>query len=127
MREITARQAEVLSAIINHIEQVGAPPTIRELGRTCAISSLRGVTVHLDALKSKGFIDNSPSRTRGIKVLRNPMGMPVNLRLVFESQVKTVRIGVVEFAQIGPDTWFNAEHGSKTYNQLKQLGLKEDQ
>ncbi|MCA9390512.1 transcriptional repressor LexA, partial [candidate division WWE3 bacterium] len=48
----------------------GFPPTIRELRDEIGVSSLRGVTVHLDALERKGFIERN-SKARGLRVLRN--------------------------------------------------------
>ena len=53
-RELTSRQREVLDAIRSFAAGKGYPPSIRELGRMLNISSLRGVTIHLDALEKKG-------------------------------------------------------------------------
>lgn len=69
MTELTQRQEEVLNAIINNIQSDGLPPTIRELRDKIGVSSLRGVTVHLDALERKGFIERN-SKARGLRVLR---------------------------------------------------------
>lgn len=66
--KLTARQREALNFIINHIAQRGFPPSIREIGAALDISSLRGVTVHLDALERKGWIKRE-SASRGIHVL----------------------------------------------------------
>jgi len=66
--KLTARQREVLNFIINHIAERGFPPSIREIGAALDISSLRGVTVHLDALERKGWIKRE-NASRGIHVL----------------------------------------------------------
>jgi repressor LexA len=65
---LTARQREVLEAIREFAARKGYPPSIRELGRALGISSLRGVTIHLDALARKGFIERE-STSRSIRVL----------------------------------------------------------
>jgi repressor LexA len=67
-KKLTARQREVLEFIVNHIAERGFPPSIREIGAALGISSLRGVTVHLDALERKGWI-NRENASRGIQVL----------------------------------------------------------
>ena len=68
-KTLTARQRNVLEFIIKHVTQHGYPPSIREMGAEFDIKSLRGVTVHLDALERKGFIRRERS-SRGITILR---------------------------------------------------------
>jgi repressor LexA len=46
----------------------GYPPSIREIGSQFKIGSLRGVTVHLDALERKGYISRS-NTPRSIKLV----------------------------------------------------------
>jgi len=65
---LTARQREVLDTIREFATRKGYPPSIRELGRALGISSLRGVTIHLDALAKKGFIERE-STSRSIRLL----------------------------------------------------------
>lgn len=60
---LTDRQQQVLEAIRNAIERQGFPPTIRELQTELGIGSLRGVTIHLDALEKKGYISRTPAGT----------------------------------------------------------------
>lgn len=65
---LTQRQRQVLEAIREYAERKGYPPSIRELGKALGISSLRGVTVHLDALARKGYIERE-STSRSIRLL----------------------------------------------------------
>ncbi len=67
-KSLTARQRSVLEFIVAFSRQNGYPPSIREIGAEFDIKSLRGVTVHLDALEKKGFIRRDRI-SRGIKVL----------------------------------------------------------
>lgn len=69
MIKITARQEEVLHYIHRVAKKNGYPPTVREMMDGLHIGSIRGVTVHLDALKRKGYILRSPSSPRAIKFL----------------------------------------------------------
>lgn len=65
---LTARQREVLEAIREFQIRKGYPPSIRELGKILGISSLRGVTIHLDAIQKKGWIERE-STSRSIRLL----------------------------------------------------------
>ena len=65
----TEKQRAVLDWIIRYIGRYGYPPAIREIGAALGIKSLRGVTVHLDALERKGFIRRERT-SRSIQVLR---------------------------------------------------------
>jgi repressor LexA len=56
---LTDRQQQILRYVVDYIQDNGYPPSIREIGKSFNIESLRGVTVHLDALKRKGYIDRS--------------------------------------------------------------------
>ena len=71
---LTDRQQEVFNFIVTYIEEKGYPPTIREMQEGLSIGSLRGVTIHLDALHKKGYIErlsskNGPRTSRGIRIL----------------------------------------------------------
>jgi repressor LexA len=65
---LTKRQEMILQYVLDYVQREGYPPSIREIGRDFQIGSLRGVTVHLDALERKGYItrNNTP---RSIKVI----------------------------------------------------------
>jgi repressor LexA len=56
---LTSKQQDILRYILDYKERVGYPPSIREIGKDFDIGSLRGVTVHLDALERKGYISRS--------------------------------------------------------------------
>jgi repressor LexA len=64
---LTTRQEAILHFVLDYIQEEGYPPSIREIGDKFKIGSLRGVTVHLDALEKKGYIarNNTP---RSIKI-----------------------------------------------------------
>jgi len=69
MEGLTKRQRQILNFITKEIEKKGYPPSIREIGKRMGISSLRGVTIHLDALERKGYIVRRPHKSRGIEIL----------------------------------------------------------
>lgn len=76
-KELTARQRSIFDSIIRYIERNGYPPSIREIGTEFGIKSLRGVTVHLDALERKAFIQRERT-SRSIKILKPPVSFREN-------------------------------------------------
>jgi repressor LexA len=74
--ELTARQAEILQVIRDHIAQEGRPPSRPELARLLGIASTNGVFKHLVALERKGAIELAPGSARGIRV-REEGGLPL--------------------------------------------------
>ena len=74
---ITARQQLVLDAIIRLTRENQAAPTIREIRDAMRFTSTNGVTVHLTALRKKGYIEtpNGRMKSRGVRLL-NPEFCP---------------------------------------------------
>lgn len=70
---LTSRQRDVLKAIRLYLSSHGYPPTIRELRELIGVTSLRGTTVHIDALEKKGFLRRDPV-PRGLTILRDEFG-----------------------------------------------------
>jgi repressor LexA len=64
---LTEKQRKILEFIIDFQRDNGFPPTIRELGDAFEIGSLRGVTVHLDALVRKGCMTRDRT-SRSIRI-----------------------------------------------------------
>ncbi|MDR2608225.1 MAG: transcriptional repressor LexA [Treponema sp.] len=72
MKELTARQKEVLAFIKSYIGTHSYPPTIRELADYFEIS-VKGAHDHVTALKKKGFLRQADRRSRTIELIR-PQG-----------------------------------------------------
>ena len=71
-KALTQKQQQILQFVVDYIQQEGYPPSIREIGKQFGIGSLRGVTVHLDALSRKGYIARS-NTPRSIKLVHPSM------------------------------------------------------
>lgn len=78
---LTRRQEGVLKFLIDYVDRVGYPPSIREIGKHFDIGSLRGVTVHLDALARKGYIQRS-NTPRSIRIVNPKPEQPSNARML---------------------------------------------
>ena len=76
MRELTARQADILAFIRAHLAEEGRPPTRPELARAFGLGSTNGVQKHLMALAAKGAIALIPNAARGIRLLEEA-GLPL--------------------------------------------------
>jgi repressor LexA len=66
MTGLTDRQLEVLRFIVDQIEELGYPPTIREIGEALDIRSTNGVNDHLKALERKGYLTRDPVKSRAL-------------------------------------------------------------
>jgi repressor LexA len=66
MDRLTDRQLEVLRFIARQIEDLGYPPTIREIGEALDIRSTNGVNDHLKALERKGYLTRDPVKSRAL-------------------------------------------------------------
>jgi repressor LexA len=66
MNALTDRQLEVLRFIARQIEDIGYPPTIREIGEALDIRSTNGVNDHLKALERKGYLTRDPVKSRAL-------------------------------------------------------------
>lgn len=77
-KELTDRQVEVLEYIIEHIQRTGFPPTIREIGEELSIKSTNGVNDHLKALERKGYLLREDAKSRAIRPVFSPNGLPIS-------------------------------------------------
>lgn len=66
---LTDRQDAILDYLRTHIAAHGRPPTILEIAEGFGLASPNGVAKHLQALAEKGFIELTPGRARGIRLL----------------------------------------------------------
>ncbi|MDE2140685.1 MAG: transcriptional repressor LexA, partial [Gammaproteobacteria bacterium] len=76
MRELTARQKNVLNVIQQLIDDTGVPPTRAEIARALGFRSVNAAQDHLRALARKGIIGLLPGAARGIRIT-DPPGLPV--------------------------------------------------
>jgi repressor LexA len=73
MRELTARQQEILELIKQHISATGFPPTRAEIASTLGFRSPNAAEEHLKALARKGVIELTSGASRGIRLMHAPM------------------------------------------------------
>src|SRR5450432_2790655 len=92
-RGLTEKQERILTFIVDYVGDKGYPPSIREIGNHFEISSLRGVTVHLDALERKGYIKRK-NTARAITVIGKTGSTSPHHNVSFVPLVGTIAAGV---------------------------------
>jgi len=92
-RGLTDKQDRILKFILDYVAERGYPPSIREIGNAFGISSLRGVTVHLDALERKGYIKRA-STSRSITVIGKTGATAPSRNVTFLPVLGTIAAGV---------------------------------
>src|SRR5437588_7484772 len=70
-------QRKMYNFIVSYMRREGMPPTNREIGREMKIASTGHVDYHLTMLEKKGLISRQPKKSRGIKLIKQPWGIPV--------------------------------------------------
>ena len=68
MKNLTARQSEVLAYICEYHSESGMPPTRAEIAKALGFKSANAAEDHLKALARKGAIELIPGASRGIKI-----------------------------------------------------------
>jgi repressor LexA len=68
-RKLTARQREILSFLIRFLNEMGYPPTVREIALHFGLKGPRSPKKRLDALEEKGYIRRKPGKSRALEVI----------------------------------------------------------
>jgi repressor LexA len=68
MRDLTARQQQILALIRQHIADTGFPPTRAEIAAQLGFRSPNAAEEHLKALARKGVIELTSGASRGIRL-----------------------------------------------------------
>jgi repressor LexA len=118
---LTARQAEILEIIRQHIAEYHRPPSQPELAKALGLASTNGVFKHLAALERKGAIELSPGLARGIRV-RDAGGLPLVGRVAAGSPILAIENMLGRYP-VDPDL-FNPR--ADYLLQVKGLSMKDE-
>jgi len=102
MKELTARQHEMLDFIVHTVKEYGYPPSLREIGDQMGIRSTNGVHDHLGRIERKGFISVVWRTARGI-TLSSKTKRQYGLSLSPEAQITSVAQSIQEILKIIED------------------------
>jgi repressor LexA len=103
MKELTARQAEILDFIREELENRGFPPTIAEIAVAMRVKSPNGIRDHLQALARKGAIELIPGASRGIRLVEQDKdrGLPIIGRVAAGNPILAEQ-HIEAYCQLGP-------------------------
>lgn len=74
-KKLSDRQRSILEYIASYFQDNVRPPTIREIGTECKISSTSVVNYNLTRLVEQGFISRTPEKARGLQLTPKAMQM----------------------------------------------------
>ncbi|MDO8689123.1 MAG: transcriptional repressor LexA [Dehalococcoidia bacterium] len=74
MRPVSAKQEKIFTYLKQFAAEKGYPPSIREIGKACGISSTSVVKYNLNILQREGYIRRDPEVSRGIDLASTSLG-----------------------------------------------------
>lgn len=72
MRQLTARQRQILEFIAEFMRDRGFPPSVREIAEAVGLSSTATVHNHLAALAQKGYLRRDTTKPRALELSFEP-------------------------------------------------------
>jgi repressor LexA len=102
---LTARQAEILDLIRDHIAEEGCPPTRAEIAGMLGFRSANAAEDHLRALERKGYVELLAGSSRGIRLLEEDYGLPVVGRVAAGAPVLAEE-HIEDYCQVDPETFY---------------------
>ena len=67
--ELTARQREIWTFVLDYSDRHGYPPTVREIGEAVGLASPSTVHAHLANLERAGLLRRDPTKPRALELL----------------------------------------------------------
>jgi len=67
--ELTARQREIWSFVLDYSDRHGYPPTVREIGEAVGLASPSTVHAHLANLERAGLLRRDPTKPRALELI----------------------------------------------------------
>ena len=67
--ELTGRQREIWSFLVEYVDRHGYPPTVREIGGAVGLASPSTVHAHLANLERAGLLRRDPTKPRALELV----------------------------------------------------------
>jgi repressor LexA len=67
--ELTGRQREIWSFVVEYVDRHGYPPTVREIGEAVGLASPSTVHAHLANLERAGLLRRDPTKPRALELV----------------------------------------------------------
>jgi repressor LexA len=72
--ELTGRQREIWSFLVDYVDRHGYPPTVREIGAAVGLASPSTVHAHLANLERAGLLRRDPTKPRALELVGREKG-----------------------------------------------------
>lgn len=93
---LSERHKKILEVLERYQDDVGYPPSIREIGKETNISSTSVVNYYLNQLEEEGYIERDRKISRGVRLVKNVAGQLMNAaESVREAIEDLIRVPVV--------------------------------
>lgn len=112
---MTKRQKQILDFITEFSKKNGLSPTIDEIRRHFRLGSVATIHQHLEALRSKGYLDRTKYKTRSLSIKSNS----VKRLLLRTNRNGFALVPVLGSANAGPATIF-AEENIEAYQKVSR-------
>lgn len=93
------RHKKILEVLEHYQDNVGYPPSIREIGKEADISSTSVVNYYLDQLEEQGYIERDRKVSRGMRLMKNVSGQLMNaasrVQSTIEEMILIPRVGKI--------------------------------
>ena len=66
--ELTGRQQEIWTFLVDYVDRIGYPPTVREIGEAVGLASPSTVHAHLANLERAGLSRRDPTKPRALEL-----------------------------------------------------------
>src|SRR5205807_5063502 len=67
--ELTGRQQEIWTFLVDYVDRHGYPPTVREIGEAVGLASPSTVHAHLANLERAGLLRRDPTKPRALELV----------------------------------------------------------
>ncbi len=67
--ELTGRQQEIWTFVVDYVDRHGYPPTVREIGEAVGLASPSTVHAHLANLERAGLLRRDPTKPRALELV----------------------------------------------------------
>jgi repressor LexA len=67
--ELTGRQQEIWTFLVDYVDRIGYPPTVREIGEAVGLASPSTVHAHLANLERAGLLRRDPTKPRALELM----------------------------------------------------------
>ena len=82
--ELTGRQREIWSFLVEYVDRHGYPPTVREIGEAVGLASPSTVHAHLANLERAGLLRRDPTKPRALELVGRAKGAAKSAETVRE-------------------------------------------